>query len=436
MKTKKVFSFILILFFILLFALPSTQQNISGQSTFILNPSETTIGIISDIDGFSKNNISSNILRSLIILKKEFSSSILMYTPQSVENFSSTLDKAVNDGCDIVIVSTPKCKDYLINAASMYTSTFFIGVDIFLDDISLKPFVGDFKLNNLAIILYKEEEAGFLVGIVSGLLTNKFYSVSNKLNPENILGIIIGEQKDSLKRYSFGYKLGILTVNPDCKIIESITNTSDDLYLIRKYTNQLYEQKVDIVFQLCEQGGPAAIQAALLRDSLIIGYEIDQNFYAPDNILTSAIKKIESSIYHFLSDGFTSGFKSGIFRLGIKDGAIGLASFYSYDLIIPEQVKDAIFTAATAIIDGKLTIPFISITLDQNQVYDSTTLQLDNSQTINDNQTQTTVSTSNDSLDSTDISTTTDSNENSTEENSNPGDSDNTSSDQVEENDN
>ncbi len=255
---------------------------------------------------------------------------------------------------------------------------------MFTIDAEMESYIKKTTPRNLVFFLYKEEEAGFLAGIFAGLITKDFYTITNRLNPNNIIGIIIANKTDSKFRYEFGFKLGVLAVNEDCKILYNQLEDELDYYLIRKYTSNLYSNGADIVFQLCGRGGPSAIQAAYLSGNFIIGYEVDQNIFAPRNVITSAIKKVSSSIYYYLKKSFLLGFFSGLLRLGIKDGAVGLASFYEFDLLIPQKIKDAIYLASTSIAEGKISIPFVSLTLKEDDINEK--VDIDNNTNLEENQ--------------------------------------------------
>lgn len=374
----KRFKFLIIVFFLFLFLFTLNFENlnilnnsIKAQSKFFLNPQSTTIAIISEIEGFTKTNVSGEILKGMLALKKEFPISLVLLTPESYEKVDSQFKLAIQSNVNIIIGYGNQIKNEFIKYANNNPNIFFIGIDLFSSDIELDNFNNNNNIPNLCLINYKEEEAGFLAGVFAGLLTKDYSNISNRLNPESILGIILAKKDDSKVRYEFGFRLGALFINNKCQILNFELEDENDFYLIRKNTSSLYQSNVDIVFQLCGKGSPAAIQAAYLSNNFIIGYEFDQNIYAPENVITSAIKKVSSSIYYLIKNSFLLGFSSGNFRLGVKDGAVGLASFHEFDLVIPQQIKDAIYSISTAIAEGKISIPFVSLTMKNQDETDS-----------------------------------------------------------------
>ncbi len=371
-KTRIIFLlFIFVVFNLILLIgnnLSTVNITLSAQSKFFFEPQNAFIAIISEPDGFTKTNISSEILKGILAIKKEFPISVLLLTPESYENTKEEILYAINSKANIIITSGEENRDTILSLALENPDTFFIGVDMFSNDLDINQFIKKPTPRNLNFLLYKEEEAGFLAGIFAGLITKDYSSITNKLNAENIVGIIIANKNDSKDRYEFGFRLGVLAINDKCSILSNQLDDENDFYLIRKFTTNLYQNSADLVFQLCGQGSAAAIQSAYLNGNLIIGYEFDQNIYAPSNVITSAIKKISSSVYYYIKKSFLIGFISGVLRLGIKDGAVGLASFHEFDLLIPNQIKDAIYTASTSIAEGKITIPFVSMTLKEEDI--------------------------------------------------------------------
>ncbi len=371
------FKFLIVIILLIFFVLPSNFIHLSpvkyfnslvyAQSKFIFNPQNTTIAIISEPEGFTKINVSSEILKGILAIKKEFPISLILLTPESYEKVGNQIQLAIQSNSNIIIGYGKEIKNEFIKYADDNPNIFFIGIDMFSNDIEMDQFLKSNNLKNLNMIIYKEEEAGFLAGIFAGFLTKDYNNVSNRLNPDNILGVVLTKKDDSKTRYEFGFNLGVLSVNKDCQIFTSEIDDENDFYLIRKTTSSLYQNNADIIFQLCGKGSPAAIQAAYLGNNFIIGYEYDQNIFAPDNVVTSAIKKISVSLYYYLKKSFLFGFSSGVLRLGIKDGAVGLASFHEFDLLIPQQIKDAIFTVSNAIAEGKINIPFVSMTMKDSE---------------------------------------------------------------------
>lgn len=369
------------LFFANLFFIDSNNYTY-GQSKIFFNPQNTTIAIISEPEGFTQINISGEILKGILAIKKEFPISVILLTPSSYDEVQMQFQKAIENKANIIIANGEKIRDGFIDFAIKNPDTFFIGVDMFSNDIDMEYFLQHPVPRNLNFLLYKEEEAGFLAGIFASLLTKDYHSISNRLNSDNVVGIITAKKNDSKNRYEFGFRLGVLAINNQCVILNTQIEDESDFYLIRKNTTELYKNKADIVFQLCGKGSPAAIQAAFLGGNFIIGYESDQNIYAPENVITSAIKKVSSSVYYYLKKSFLFGFISGILRLGIKDGAVGLASFHEFDLLIPDQIKNAIYTASTSIAEDKINIPFVSLTLKDDEQAEEL---LSNNETNNEN---------------------------------------------------
>lgn len=366
----------------LLFKLNNTTY---GQSIYTLNPQNTTIALISGTEGFTQFSIASEILKGLLSIKKEFPVSIILYTLNSYDNLDSLFQEIILNQANIIISYGNEIRNDFIKLAQEHPDRFFIGIDMFSKDIELQDFSNSYIPVNLCMVTYKEEEAGFLAGVFAGLITKDFSIISNRLNNDNVVGIIVANPDDSKYRYEFGFRLGLLSINDKCEILEYKIKDENDFYLIRKNTANLYQNKADIVFQLCGKGSVAAIQAAYLSGNFIIGYEFDQNIYAPENVVTSAIKKIASSIYYLIKNSFLNGFPHGILRLGIKDGAVGLASFHQFDLLIPEQIKKTLYTLSSSIAEGKINIPPVSYSDEEKDIQEDQQINDDTNNSSEEN---------------------------------------------------
>lgn len=56
----------------------------------------------------------------------------------------------------------------------------------------------------------------------------------------------------------------------------------------------MYASGVDIIF--CGDSGNGAIEAAKEQNKWVIGVDRDQNDLAPDNVITSAVKRVDNAI--------------------------------------------------------------------------------------------------------------------------------------------
>ena len=250
------------------------------------------------------------------------------------------------DGADIVFAVGFLMEEAVKEAALNVPDTFFGAIDI----------AGDESIPNLQGVLYREQESGFLAGIVAGLMTAEYAATTPKLNDDPVIGVVLGMFIPPVERYEVGFIQGAKYVNPDVQVLSATAGSFTDQAIGREAALAMIEQGADIIFHAAGLTGVGAIQAAREANVLAIGVDLDQNWVAPDTVLTSALKKIPESIEVVLKTVADGTFQAGTVVYGLEEGATGIAPFHGFDAIVPQQVKDAVATATAAIIAGEIQI--------------------------------------------------------------------------------
>lgn len=262
-------------------------------------------------------------------------------------DYIPNLSGLAEDGAEIVFAVGFLMEEAVKEAARMHPDTYFGGIDI----------GGDDDIDNFQGILYREEQSGYLAGIVAGLMTQQYADASPRLNSDhNTVGVVLGMFIPPVERFEVGYIQGVKSVNPDARILSVTVGDFVDQAAGREAALAMIEQGADIVFQAAGLTGLGVIQAANEEGIFAIGVDIDQNHVAPEAVLTSAIKKIPESVEVVLQSIVDGNFQSGTVSYGLAEDATGLAPFHQHDSIVPQSVKDAVAEAIEGILDGSIEV--------------------------------------------------------------------------------
>lgn len=197
---------------------------------------------------------------------------------------------------------------------------------------------------NVACLLFKEEDGSFLVGAIAGLMTKS-----------NIVGFVGGIDSPLIKKFEVGYRAGVITTNPDAKVLVSYAGTFADPAKGEVLANAQYDQGADIVYQAAGQTGLGVINAADKRDQMVIGVDMDQNFLAPDNVITSMIKRVDTAIFDASKMVADGTFKGGIYSYGIAEGGIDIAP--TSDKTLPADVLATALQLKEMVKNGEIKPP-------------------------------------------------------------------------------
>jgi basic membrane protein A len=116
-----------------------------------------------------------------------------------------------------------------------------------------------------------------------------------------------------------------------------------------------FQQGADIVFHAAGGTGLGVINAAKKLGKYAIGADIDQNYLAPENVLTSAMKRVDMAVYNAIKMLKDGTFKGGKYRYGIKEGGIGYAPTTAK--MVPVSTIQAADKLQGMIVDGRIVVP-------------------------------------------------------------------------------
>jgi basic membrane protein A and related proteins len=200
--------------------------------------------------------------------------------------------------------------------------------------------------SNLQEPQFAENQAGYLAGIVAGLMTK-----SNKI------GCVGGQQLPFVVSQLEGFKLGVKRVNKRASVHVTYTGSFTDVAKAKQASTALVDTGVDVLCQKDDNGGPAIIGVAKSRHIWAIGDSEDQNNLAPKTVLTSAIIHSPAVILAIARQVMNGTFKSGKPYYGVKQHAAGLSSYHG---LVPTQVAKRVTQVENLIAQGKINVPLIT----------------------------------------------------------------------------
>lgn len=197
---------------------------------------------------------------------------------------------------------------------------------------------------NVANLVFKEQDGSFLVGAVAGLMTKT-----------NIVGFVGGMEGELIKKFEVGYRAGVKTTNPNCQVLVSYVGSFGDPALGEEMANAQYDQNADILFQAAGGSGLGVINAAKKRNLKVIGVDSDQYSLAPDNVITSMVKRVDTAVFETCKAVAEGKFKGGTHVYGIAEGGIDLSP--SSEKTLPKDVLDKALKLKERIKNGEFAPP-------------------------------------------------------------------------------
>jgi basic membrane protein A and related proteins len=242
-------------------------------------------------------------------------------------------------GYDLVIAGSFLLTDAVADVAGSNPGTHFVLVD---------PIVAPATQPNLAVLVFREDQAAFLAGALAGMVSKT-----------NVIAGIYGPFGAADQRNRAGFEHGAAYVRPGIRVLGAYQPAADGL----PYANPGWGaaqprnfalQGADVIFGEGGSTGKGALRGASQAGSMCIGADLDSSTdpTVSDCLLASAIKHVDRGVASIVADASASHWAGGTHTLGLSDGAVELTPVQH---ALPRGQLDELQTIAARLAAGALT---------------------------------------------------------------------------------
>jgi basic membrane protein A len=148
-----------------------------------------------------------------------------------------------------------------------------------------------------------------------------------------------------------------MTVNPDAEILATYAGDFGDPGKGKEIALSQYADGADVIYHASGGTGLGLFQAAQEKGAgyWAIGVDSDQYSLAPENTLTSMMKRVDVAVYETIKAAKEGTFVADIKYFGLKEDGVGLADTTSNNT--PQDVIDRANELGQMIKDGKFEVP-------------------------------------------------------------------------------
>jgi basic membrane protein A and related proteins len=198
----------------------------------------------------------------------------------SGSQYIPNLSACAKSGAGITIGVGFLMTDAMDAVATAFPKSKFAIVDVDVTGLKHKP-------KNVQGLLFKEQEAGYLVGYAAGLYV--------KAKGGSAVGSVGGLKIPPVDRYIAGYQFGAKKADPGIKTYNDYSqNFVAQSKCKEKALNQI-AQGSTVEFQVAGQCGLGVLDAAHEKNVFGIGVDADQGYLGPW-VMTSALKKVDVAV--------------------------------------------------------------------------------------------------------------------------------------------
>jgi basic membrane protein A len=208
--------------------------------------------------------------------------------------------------------------------------------------------VGD----NIANLVFAEEQGSYLVGYAAGLKTKT-----------NNVGFIGGVDVPLIHKFQAGYEAGAKAANPKIKVqVKYLTQPPDfsgfgDPAKGKTAAQGMYDAGADIIYAAAGGSGAGVFEAAQATGNKAIGVDSDQYKTADpkvkDVIMTSMLRQVNVAVNDFITQVNDGNFTAGSTVYDLKKNGVGYStSGGQIDDIVPQLEAQK-----AKIVSGEITVP-------------------------------------------------------------------------------
>ncbi|HEX5468821.1 MAG TPA: BMP family ABC transporter substrate-binding protein [Gaiellaceae bacterium] len=292
-----------------------------------------TVGLVTDIGGLNDRGFNSLANQGLENAESQLGVQGDVLESKSDADYIPNLSEFGQKQSNLVVSVGFLMTDATAKAAKAFPDSNFAIVDSAFDP----------ALPNAQGLLFKEQEAGCLVGVVGALMSKS-----------GTITWVGGQKIPPVDRFIAGYEFCAKDANPDIKVSGSYSDDFVDQAKCKEIALDQISKGSDVVFQVAGGCGLGALDAAKQESVWGIGVDADQSFLG-DHILTSAVKRVDVAVFKTIEAVQNGTFQGGgVTTFGLAEDGVGLGK------VSPEVGQDVLDKAEEykqKILNGEIDIP-------------------------------------------------------------------------------
>ncbi|MBC5648306.1 BMP family lipoprotein [Christensenella tenuis] len=320
----------------------TAQENGEGESEAGSKPAAgktLNVALVADLGGINDQSFNQSAWEGMQKLEADLGYQVKYLESAQESDFGSNLDKLTDEEPDMIWGVGFLMADAMLNAAKTNPDQKYGIVDSSYEETP----------ENLTSVLFKAQESSFLVGYIAGRMTETDH-----------VGLVGPIKNPIIDQFEYGFRAGVAyaakELDKDIAVDVQYAESFSDNAKAKAIATVMYNDGADILFAMTGGASIGVIEAAKEMDQYVIGVDRDQNYLAPENVLTSAIKNVDQVIYKItreIADGTFAGGTATSY--GLAEDAVGIAP--TSDQLVPADILAATDKVKEELISGTITAP-------------------------------------------------------------------------------
>ncbi len=246
-------------------------------------------------------------------------------------DYAPNLDRCVDDGCALIWGVGFAMADAIATCAQTNPDIKFAIID------NANPSDAE----NIVGVQFRAQEPSFIVGYIGA----SFSKTGN-------VGYVGGISSDVIDQFEYGYKAGVAYANSvngtNVQVQAQYAESFSDSARGKAIAQSMFSNGCDVVFHAAGGTGTGVIEAAAEAGKYAIGVDMDQNHLAPENVITSALKRVNVAVVDVSNQIINGELADPNVTLGLTEDCVGIPEdhalygdeIYNAAMEIEEQIKN------------------------------------------------------------------------------------------------
>ncbi len=320
----------------------------TAATTTAQEQAEVRAGLVSDVGRFNDRSFNQSALEGLNQARDELGADVRAVESRAAGDYIPNLSTLARQRYDVTIGVGFLLAEGVAAVAKRFPDANFAIIDY---SIQAPPFTDPEKNvatpQNVRGQTFATNENSYMIGCLAGLMVER-------QGGEQVISAVGGIKLPTVDIFIAGYQAGAKKCNPE---VEVLIGYSQDFVAQDKCKevalNQI-AQGSQVVFQVAGGCGLGALDAARERGKWGIGVDRDQSDLG-DHILTSAVKRVDVSVFETVEaaqDGTFKGGEDAVFNLENEGVAVG-----KINPKVPQELIDRMNEIGEQLRSGTLTAP-------------------------------------------------------------------------------
>ena len=290
------------------------------------------VGMVTDVGGVNDRSFNQSSWEGLQALDPNVFE-VNYLESKTDADYQTNINTFIDEGYDLII-----CVGFMLAGATQEAAEanpdqlFAI-----IDDSSI-------DLPNVACLMFAQEQASYLVGLVAGSVTES-----------KTVGYVQGMVSEPMNQFGVGYIYGVQEVCPDATVLQYNANNFGDIAGGNTAAKDMITKGADVIYHAAGGTGNGVMNACDEEGIWGIGVDCDQAVVLGlDCIITSAMKRVDVAAQEISKAVAAGEFKAGVHLYDLANGGVDIAPTRDQ---IPAEVLEYVEAAKAKVIAGEIVVP-------------------------------------------------------------------------------